>query len=135
MVAGTSWAKGQFMKTFDLQSVYLGVGKTTGKRNVSPGNGDCQPPMVEKVAEQTRKPRGTSVAIMDSIACGVEAWLDESTSYSRRVTETTVDIARKLGVPEGEIERWANRRLTCSTEKGKAIKSLLERLQASSPAH
>jgi hypothetical protein len=121
------------MKTFDLQSVYLGVGKTTEKRNITPGNVDCQPPMVEKVAERTPKPRGTSGAIMDSIACGVEAWLEESISYSRRVTEMTVDIARRLGVPEGEIERWATRRLTCSTEKGRAIKSLLERLQIGSP--
>jgi hypothetical protein len=123
------------MKTFDLQSAYLGIGKTTEKGTIAPGNGDCQPPVVEKAAEQTRKPRGTSVAIMDSIACGVEAWLDENTSYSRRVTETTVDIARKLGVPEGEIERWSSRRLTCCTEKGRAIKSLLEKLQSSSPAH
>lgn len=123
------------MKTFDLQSVYLGVGKTTDRRTIVPGNGDCQPPVVEKVEERTKKPRGASGAIMDSIACGVEAWFEESISYSRKVTEMTVDIARKLGVPESEIERWANRRLTCSTEKGRAIKSLLERLQASSPAH
>jgi len=123
------------MKTFDLQSVYLGVGKTTEKRNITPRNADCQPSIVEKVEEQTKKPRGAFVDVMDSIACGVEAWFEENTSYSRKVTETTVDIARKLGVPEGEIERWSTRRLTRCTEKGRAIKSLLERLQASSPPH
>ena len=123
------------MKTFDLQSVYLGVGKTTEKRNIAPENSDCQPSIVEKVAEQTKKPRSAFADVMDSIACGVEAWFEENTCYSRRVTEMTVDIARKLGVSEGEIERWSAHRLTRCTEKGRAIKSLLEKLPASSPAH
>jgi hypothetical protein len=79
--------------------------------------------------------QGTFLDAMDSIACGVEAWFEENTDYSRRVTETAVDIARKLGIPEGEIERWSARRLIRCTEKGGAIKSLLERLQASSLAH
>jgi len=77
----------------------------------------------------------TFLDAMDSIACGVEAWFEENTGYSRRVTETAVDIARKLGIPEGEIESWAARRLIRGMEKGGAIKSLLERLQASSLDH
>jgi len=120
------------MKTFDLQSVYLRVGKTTEKRNITPENADCQPSIVEKVGEQSKKPRNTFGDVMDSIACGVEAWFEENTSYSRRVTETTIDIARRLGVPGSEIEKWSTRRLTRCRERGRAIKSLLERLQASS---
>lgn len=71
---------------------------------------------------------------MDAIACGVEAWLEENTDYLRRVIETTIDIARALGVPEGEIKRWASSRPISDTEKGRVVKSLLEKLQRNYPA-
>jgi len=71
---------------------------------------------------------------MEAIAFDVEAWFEEETSYSRRVAETTVDIARAFGIPEDEIERWAASRLARlirDTEKLGEIKSRLERLQGS----
>lgn len=70
---------------------------------------------------------------IDAIAYGVEAWFEENTGYSRSVAETTVEIARKLGVPENEIRRWADRRSVFNMEKVKLIKSLLQRLGASPP--
>lgn len=70
---------------------------------------------------------------IDAIAYGVEAWFEENTGYSKGVAETTVEIARKLGVPEDEIRRWAARQSTLNTEKVKLIKSLLQRVGASSP--
>jgi len=91
-------------------------------------NGDCQPSIEDTVEKQTKKTRRTFFDDMDSIAYGVEAWFEENTGYSRRVTETTVVIAQKLGVPENEIERWAAFRLIRDTEKVRAIESLLERL-------
>jgi len=116
------------MKTFDRQGVDLEVDKTPDKRNLTPQKGDCQLHIGGKVEEQIKKPQGTFLDVMDSIACGVEAWFEENIGYSRRVTETTVDIARKLGIPDGETERWAARRLIRCTEKGRVIKSLIERL-------
>jgi len=86
------------------------------------------------MSTQGIKSRHTFLNNMNAIAYGVEAWFEENTGYSRRVTETTVDIARALGVPEDEIERWAASRLICDTEKFNIIKSLLERLQGSSLA-
>ena len=44
---------------------------------------------------------------MDAIASGVEARLDPSFSYSKMVTQGTVDIARQLGIAEEEIQEWA----------------------------
>lgn len=81
-----------------------------------------------------RKPRLTFVDDIDAIAYGVEAWLEENTGYSRRVTEVTGDIARKLAVPEDEIKRWIASRLIHDTEKSSVIKSLLQRVSGSSPA-
>ena len=89
----------------------------------------------ERVDEEAKKTRRTFLDNMDAIAYGVEAWFEENTGYSRRVTETTVDVARALGIPEGEIKRWAASRLARlihDTEKLNVIKSLLKRLQESS---
>ena len=44
---------------------------------------------------------------MDAIAYGVQARFEENTEYVRRVTDATINVARALGVPEHEIERWA----------------------------
>jgi len=86
------------------------------------------------VEEQTKKTQRTFLDSMDAIAYGVQAWFEENTGYSRRVSETTVDIARALGIPEAEIKRWAASRLARlirDTEKLREIKSRLERLQGS----
>lgn len=123
------------MKTLNPRGVDIRVDKTPEKRNLTAENGDCQPSIEDKVELQTKKPRRTFLNDIDSIAYGVEAWFEENTDYSIRVTEITVDIARKLGVPEGQIERWVARRLNRYREKGRVIKSLLERLQASPPAN
>lgn len=75
--------------------------------------------------------RTKSIGKMEAISCGVEARLEEHTGYSRRVTDETINIARSLGVPDAEIERWAARRLTRmarDTERVREIKSLLSRV-------
>jgi len=95
--------------------------------HLAPEKGDCQPSIEDTVEKQTKKTRRTFFDDMDSIAYGVEAWFEENTGYSRRVTETTVVIARELGIPGDEIERWAAFRLIRDTEKVRAIESLLER--------
>ena len=105
----------------------------TPERSLTLENRDCQPSIGDKIGQQIKKTRRTFLDDMDSIAYGVEAWFEENSGYTRRVTEATVDIAQKLGVPEKEIRRWAACRLNYSTEKSRVVKSLLERLQASSP--
>lgn len=90
---------------------------------------DCQPFIEDKVDEKAKKSRHTFLDNMDAIACGVEAWFEENTGYSRRVAETTVDIARALGVAESDIKRWESSRAIYDIEKVGVIKSLLKRLQ------
>lgn len=89
---------------------------------------------LEKVDEEAEKTQRTFLDNMDAIAYGVQARLEEKSGSSRRVTEATVEIARELGIPEGEIKRWAASRLARlirDTERLREIKSRLERLQGS----
>ncbi len=122
--------KGQPLKTFEVQRADISVDKSPGKRNLAPENGDSRPSIDDKVEGQTEKTQHTFLDKMDAIARGVEAWFEENTGYSRRVTEMTVATARELGMPEDEILRWAASRLIRDTEKFSVIKSLLERLEA-----
>ncbi len=73
--------------------------------------------------------RNKSSSLMDAIAHGVQARLDERICFSQRVAEETIDTARALGVPGAIIEKWATGRLnqlTQETKRLQAIKSLLE---------
>jgi hypothetical protein len=88
----------------------------------------------DKIGQQTKRKQHTFINDIDAIAYGVEAWFEENTGYSESVVETTVEIARKLGVPEDEIRRWAARRSTFNVERAKLIKSLLQRPRVSSSA-
>jgi hypothetical protein len=72
---------------------------------------------------------------MEAIAYGVQARFEESTGYSRRLTDATITVAKALGVPESEIEMWAAHRLTQiarDTERLRDIKSLLVKLYGNS---
>ena len=130
----TQRTKRQPIKTFDLGTVDIRVNKTPEKRNLTPENGYCHPSVGVKVEEHTEKTQHTFLDKMEAIAFGVQARFEENSSFSRRVTETTVVIARKLGIPEDEIERWSASRLARlihETERLSAIKFLLERIQES----
>jgi len=87
---------------------------------------------VEGPPERTEQP---SFSKMEAIAYGVQARFEENTGYSKRVTDATINVARALGVPDTEIERWASHRLTRlarDTERLREIKTLLEKLYGNS---
>ena len=88
-----------------------------------------------QIETKGHKTRHSSLDRMDAIACGVHARFDASTGYNKKITETTISIARTLGVPETEINRWeANRsnQLASETEKIKEIKIILEKYYGNS---
>jgi ABC-type ATPase with predicted acetyltransferase domain len=69
---------------------------------------------------------------MEAIADGVQARLEESTSFSRKVTDETVNTARALGVADAIIERWVNQRLNLlarEAERLREIRSILHRVR------
>jgi hypothetical protein len=88
-----------------------------------------------RVEKPNKRNQQSSFDKMEAIAYGVQARFEESTGYSKRVTDATINVARALGVPEIEIERWASHRLTRlarDTERLREIKSLLEKLYGNS---
>jgi len=67
------------------------------------------------------KPPVKTSAEMHAIARGVEARIDPLSSFSKRVTQRTIDIARRLGINEKEIQRWVVERTRLDMEKGTVI--------------
>ena len=58
-----------------------------------------------------------------AIARGVEA------RYYDVVTERTAEIARQLGIPEKQIQRWVSARSLDYSERNKTVKFSLENLR------
>ena len=89
---------------------------------------------IYQVEKQARRNRPTSFGKMEAIAYGVQARFEESTGYSKKVTDETINVARALGVADSEIERWATHRLSRlarDTERLREIKSLLDKVYGS----
>lgn len=99
----------------------------TGEKNLTLQNGNYQ---LSHEAEEQAESLHPFLNDIESIAYGVEAWFEENTGDLRRVIESTLDIARDLGIPQDEIERWAASRLSRDALKVSTVKSLLiKRLQ------
>ena len=80
--------------------------------------------------------KGTQRTISDdinAIAYGEAAWFEENSGYSDNVTGMTIEIARKLGLPDKEIGKWAAHRSKLNTKRIKPIRALMRRL-CSEPA-
>ena len=86
---------------------------------------------IYQVEGRTGRNQPTILRKMEAIACGVQARFEESTGYSKKVTNETINIAKALGVADSEIERWATHRLSRiarDTERLREIKSLLDKV-------
>lgn len=92
-------ASDYLVKPFDLEKVYTSVQTALG---------------LKQAAKK-------SSVWMDAIARSVEARLDPFLAYSRTVAEGTIDIARKLGIAEEEIQSWAVNRARIDSEKEKVV--------------
>ena len=76
-----------------------------------------------RAALETRRPAAKPVSEMDAIASGVEVLLDPFLGYSKMVTQRTVDIARRLGINEEEIQRWAAEKASLDSARTKVTTS------------
>jgi hypothetical protein len=87
----------------------------------------------DSIRQQNKGTQRTYGDDISAIAYGVAAWLEENSGYSDNVTGMTIEIARKLGVPEKEIGKWAARRSNLNAKRVKPIRALMQRL-CSEPA-
>lgn len=76
-----------------------------------------------RAALESKSATGKSLAEMDAIARGVEAKVD--TGYLKPVTQRTIDIARKLGIAEKEIQSWAAAKAQLDSKRERTIKPSL----------
>jgi DNA-binding response OmpR family regulator len=70
-----------------------------------------------------------SFSKINAIAYGVDAQVDYFDFHSKIVTQKTVKLARLLGLPEKEIEKWAAARDELYSERDRRIKSMLSNLE------
>lgn len=90
---------------------------------------DCEPSL--SVAEKDKQAFGRCFDEMNVIARGVKARLDLPTALSKIVTQMTLDIGRRLGIPEKEIQWWATLISVHASERNGVIKPSLNRLKRS----
>ncbi len=70
-----------------------------------------------------------SLSEINSIAYGVDAQVDSFDFHSKIVTGKTVKLARWLGLPGKEIEKWAAARDEIYAARERRIKSVLSKLE------
>ena len=70
-------------------------------------------------------------AEMDAIAFGVEAGQNLFDSHSKIVTQATIDIARRIGIADKEIQSWVAARAKLDSERERVIKAALDKLERS----
>jgi len=88
-------------------------------KKLSPERKNCESPLC--VRETFSEVLNHSFREMNAIARGVEARLDLLTGRSEIVTQRTIDIGRKLDIPEEEILKWSALRLTHDSERNGVI--------------
>lgn len=70
-----------------------------------------------------------SLSEMNAIADGVSTQVDYFDFHSKIVTHKTITLARWLGLPEKEIEKWAVSRYLYYSERERRIESMLNKLE------
>jgi len=66
---------------------------------------------------------------LDHIAQGVEARYDLLMGYTQAIVESTAVIARELGIPEDNIQRWVKAQQEQSISRMSRLYSLLDKLE------
>ena len=105
----TTGIEGQLMNSFEIFGANIGQDDT---------------------GQQNKGTQRTFIDDINAIAYGVAAWFEENAGYSENVTGMTVEIARKLGVPEKDIKKWTARRSNLNAGRIKPIRALMQRLCA-----
>jgi len=117
------------VKPFNLNRVNTSIRKVLETDKLLPERGDSQTVPCIRGKEEDKSATGESCSRMNAIAYGVEARLNSFIGYSKIVTEETSDVARNLGIPDKEIQRWVAARQTLNSEKKRVIKSSLNKLE------
>jgi len=119
------------VKPFALDRVTTSIHAALGNQKRSPERRDYKAAPCVCGKEDDDQTVEQSFSQIDAIACGVEARLDPFFSYSKMVTQDTINIARQLGITEEEIQRWAAAKAKLASERDRRIKSSVSKLERS----
>ena len=117
------------VKPFDLHTLHASMRSVLDANTYLAQTGHGERPLSAAGEQGSKQDTDRSPNRMDAIAFGVEAKLDLLDGHSKRVTERTINVARQLGIPEREIQRWATARARCDSEEKRQIDSLLKKVE------
>lgn len=98
-------AEDYIIKPFNLTEVHMAVGRALEKRNLLLSNRDYRKSLEKKVEEQTGEIRSTFLGAIKALAEALETKDPYTNGHSRRVTELTVTMAKKMGLPREDVEK------------------------------
>lgn len=124
-------ASDYIVKPFDLDKVYTSIRMAAEAKQESTEKRGYKIPLYLEREEENESSAEGAISCIDAIAHGVEARLDQLVGYSVMVNKRTIEVARELGMPEKEIQRWSAVRSEHEAERNTAIKASLDKLQRS----
>ena len=90
-------------KPFRLDEVILSIDRALEKRRLELENRDYQQHLEQRVEQQARKIRVSFLNAVTALAYALEAKDKYTSGHSQRVAETSVAIAKELGMPRDSI--------------------------------
>ncbi len=115
------------VKPFTLDKLNNSVSAALKSKKAPCAISDTLQPIRDEGNSNSAKYR--SFSEIDAIAYGVEAQVDYFDFHSKIVTNKTIEVARWLGLPEKNIEKWAIARNELYSERDRRIKSALSKLE------
>jgi ActR/RegA family two-component response regulator len=115
------------VKPFTIDKLITSIG--TVLKNRKPLCEDYNTILSVRESDEDKKSKGQSLSEINAIACGVDAQVDYFDFHSKIVTDKTIELARWLGLPEKEIEKWADARNKFYSERDRRIKTTLSKLE------
>jgi len=92
-------------KPFSLDEVILSVARALEKRRLVIENRDYQQHLEQKVEAQASRIRASFLSAVTALVYALEAKDKYTSGHSERVAETSVAIARELGLPWDNVEK------------------------------
>jgi DNA-binding NtrC family response regulator len=124
-------ASDYIVKPFDVNKISTSIQTALENKKCSPKREGCKPAFCVTTEEDRKQADGELFNQIDAISRGVEAKLDLLDDRSEIVIQRTIDVARQLGLPEAEIQRWVAAKVRLNSKKKGQIDLALNKLKRS----
>jgi DNA-binding response OmpR family regulator len=124
-------ASDYIVKPFDVNKISTSIHTALESKRCSPKREGCKTALCVTTEEDGRQADGELFNQIDAISRGVEAKLDLVDDRPEIVIQRTIDVARRLGLPEVEIQRWVAAKARINSKKKGQIELALNKLERS----